>query len=233
MRTAVVIPARDEEFGLARVLAEIPGEFVDQVVVVDNGSTDNTPEVARSNGALLVEEPRRGYGRACLAGIRMLASDPPDAVLFLDGDASVAPDEIPALLAPLRADEADLVIGSRTRGAMESGAHPPHARLGNRLATFLIRWRTGYRFSDLGPFRVIRWSTLMALRMRDTDFGWTAEMQLQAALAGFTVIEAPVSSRRRIGRSKISGTFGGSLLAGIKILLTVLEPGPREPPPEN
>ncbi len=226
MRTAVVIPARNEEAGIARVLEELPREFVDRIVVVDNGSTDGTVRVARAHGVILVSESRPGYGRACLRGIDALRGDPPDSLLFLDADASDTPDEVPALLAPLRTGEAELVIGSRTRGGREPGAHPVHARFGNRFATFLIRWRTGYRFTDLGPFRAVRWQTLMDFGMRDPDFGWTAEMQIRAALAGVHVSEVPVSSRRRIGRSKISGTFGGSLLAGIKIILTVLEPGP-------
>ncbi len=225
MRTAVVIPARNEETGIARVLEELPRDFVDRIVVVDNGSTDGTDRVARAHRVLLVEESRPGYGRCCLRGLAALSEDPPDAVLFLDADASDAPDEAPALLAPLRSGEADLVIGSRTRGRREPGAHPAHARLGNRIAAFLIRWRTGYRFTDLGPFRAVRWRTLTELGMRDPDFGWTAEMQIRAALAGVPSAEVPVSSRKRIGRSKISGTFGGSLLAGIKIILTVLEPG--------
>ncbi len=222
MRTALVIPARNEEIGVAHVLTALPREFLDRIVVVDNGSADGTADVARRLGAIVVSEPRPGYGRACLAGVAALRPDPPDALLFLDADASDAPEELPAVLAPLRSGEADLVIGSRSRGDMDERAHPAHARLGNRLATFLIRLRAGYRFTDLGPFRAIRWRAFEALGMRDPDFGWTAEMQIRAALAGLPVVEVPVTSRRRVGRSKISGTFGGSFMAGLKIILTVL-----------
>lgn len=379
MRAAAIIPARDEREGLERTLAALPMERLTEVVVVDNGSSDGTGEVARRFGATVVPEPRRGYGRACLAGIARLAEAPeeerPEVVVFLDADGSDDPTELDALLAPLRrsyADSAeprpaaatrpeagtapfaglrpasgavgdageppdaegeasspataefeekpdaqakpeseanpeseakpesmtepesaaepdtgtntaseakpesgtramseesgeplpalplpadpafdasaplgpgpegggaigfDLVIGSRTRGEMEPGAHPVHARWGNRFAAALIRLLYGYRFTDLGPFRAIRWQTLLALGMRDPDYGWTAEMQVKSARARVCAAEVPVSCRRRVGRSKISGTFGGSLLAGLKILLTVVAPpaSPEPPAPE-
>ena len=403
MRAAAIIPARDEREGLERTLAALPMERLTEVVVVDNGSSDGTGEVARRFGATVVPEPRRGYGRACLAGIARLAEAPeeerPEVVVFLDADGSDDPTELDALLAPLRrsyadsaerrpaaarpdagtapfagprpaspasavvpdggeppvadddgaspaepdagtaaeseaapdagaetaseeepaeepeagtaaeaetkpsggpaprtaptpespapptgtatgeapesageprpetramseesgeplpalplpADRAfdasaplgpgpegggaigfDLVIGSRTRGEMEPGAHPVHARWGNRFAAALIRLLYGYRFTDLGPFRAIRWQTLLALGMRDPDYGWTAEMQVKSARARVCAAEVPVSCRRRIGRSKISGTFGGSLLAGLKILLTVVAPPASPKPP--
>lgn len=191
---------------------------------MDNGSRDNTAAVARRHGATLLREPRQGYGRACLAGIAHLREAPPDIVVFFDGDGSDDPEELPALLSPLLSPGVDFVVGSRVRGRAEPGAHPVRARWGNRLATALLLLRTGYRFTDLGPFRAIRWPALSRLGMTDPDYGWTAEMQLKAARSGIASVEVPVTCRRRRGRSKISGTFGGSLLAGVKILLTVLLP---------
>jgi len=177
--------------------------------------------VARQHGATVVAEPRRGYGAACLAGLRYLSGHPPDIVVFLDGDFSDHPEEVPLLLAPIRREGCDLVIGSRTRGVREPGSLLPQARLGNRLATFLLRILYGVRYTDLGPFRAARYDRLMALGMSDGDFGWTVEMQARAALAGWKTAEVPVSYRRRLGASKITGTFSGSLRAGSKILRTL------------
>jgi glycosyltransferase involved in cell wall biosynthesis len=222
MRVVVVIPALDEEASLPCVLSEIPRPLVEEVVVVDNGSRDRTARVARAGGATVVEEPRRGYGRACLAGLRYLESNPPDIVAFLDADYSDRPEELPLLLDPIVADRADLVIGSRILGRREPGALPAQARWGNWLATWLIRILYGARFTDLGPFRAVRFTTLRGLAMRDPDFGWTAEMQVKAARAGVRFVEVPVSYHRRIGRSKITGTVKGTLLAGWKIITTIL-----------
>lgn len=222
----VLIPARDEAASLPLVLADLPragrGWRVRRVVVVDNASRDATAEVARARGAEVVSEPIPGYGRACLAGLARLRDDPPDVVVFLDGDHSDDPRELPLILAPLLAGEAELVVGSRMLGAREPGAFTPAQRLGNALASRLLRVLYGLRATDLGPFRAVRWARLEALGMRDRDFGWTVEMQARAALAGLAQREVPVSYRRRRGgRSKIAGTLAGSIRAGWKILATL------------
>jgi glycosyltransferase involved in cell wall biosynthesis len=221
MRVAVIIPARNEESSLPLVLDAIPNDQVDEVVVVDNASTDRTGEVARLRGASLVQEPRRGYGSACLRGLEHLAAARPDIVVFLDADYSDHPEEMPRLLDPIARGEADLVIGSRVLGSREPGALLPQARLGNWLATQLIRLLYGGRFTDLGPFRAVRFTALQRLQMADRDFGWTAEMQVKALRTGLRVREVPVSYRRRVGRSKITGTVSGTLRAGAKILWTI------------
>jgi len=213
------------------VLDTLPRGLVRRVVVVDNGSRDGTAAAARAHGAIVVEEARRGYGSACLRGLSTLRSAPPDAVLFLDADGSDDPSEAAALLEPLATGRADLVIGSRTLGEREPGALTPQARFGNWLATGLIHRFYGARWTDLGPFRAVRWDALERLCMRDPDFGWTVEMQVKAARAGLRGLEVPVRYRRRIGRSKISGTVSGSFRAGVKILGTIgadlLRPGAR------
>ena len=228
LAVGVVIPARNEREAIGRVLAAIPrrladgpriGAVVDQVVVVDNGSTDDTAARADEAGAEVVSEPRKGYGQACLAGISALREC--DVVVFLDGDYSDHPEEMSRLLAPMWADGADLVIGSRVRGRRQPGALPPQARLGNLVATSLIRLLFGVSFTDLGPFRAISRRALEQLGMEDRDFGWTVEMQIKAAKRGLRVAEVPVSYRRRIGESKISGTVVGSVRAGCKILSTI------------
>ncbi len=229
MRVAVVIPAHNEEASLPRVLDAIPPRLVDEVVVVDNASTDGTAEVVLSRGATLLREPRRGYGSACLRGLDHLRARRPDVVVFLDADYSDHPEEMPLLLEPIARGQADLVIGSRVLGTRERGALLPQARLGNWVATRLMRVLYGGRFTDLGPFRAVRFEALLRLRMVDRDFGWTAEMQVKALLAGLRVREVPVSYRRRVGTSKITGTFSGTVRAGAKILWTIgrsLFPGP-------
>lgn len=218
-RVSVVIPALDEESSLPLVLDAIPRDRVTEIVVVDNGSRDGTARVARERGARVVREERRGYGSACLAGIA--AADRPDVVAFLDADFSDRPEELPEVLAPILEERADLVIGSRTAGERERGAMLPQAILGNWIATGLIRLLWGQRFTDLGPFRAIRADALRALRMEDPDFGWTVEMQVKAARAGLRCVEVPVSYRRRVGRSKITGTVRGTVLATRKILGTI------------
>lgn len=212
---AVIIPARNEEPAIAKVIAAIPA-WADDIVVVDNGSADGTAAVAAAAGARVVREPCRGYGAACLTGVSALRD--PDVVVFLDADNSDQPEEMAALADPVIAGEADLVIGSRMRGKVEAGALTPFQQFGNRLACVLLRliWRVPY--TDLGPFRAIRHTTLRSLGMRDRGYGWTVEMQIRAAKLGCRVIERPVRYRRRIGRSKISGTVRGTVGAGLKIL---------------
>lgn len=223
MRVDVVIPAFNEEESLPLVLAAIPKVAVDRIVVVDNCSTDRTSEVARTSGAVVVSESRPGYGSACLHGLTYLrASGPPQVVVFLDGDFSDHPEELPRLLEPIQNRKAQLVIGSRVLGSRERGALLPQARAGNWIACTMIRWLYGHRFTDLGPFRAITWEALESLEMRDTDFGWTAEMQVKALRKGLVVTEVPVSYRRRIGVSKITGTLRGTIMAGYKILTTVM-----------
>jgi glycosyltransferase involved in cell wall biosynthesis len=232
LRVDAVIPARNEAEAIGLVLDALPRPLVRRVVVCDNGSTDATAAVARGHGAIVVSEARRGYGSACLKAIAALKADPPDVVLFLDGDLSDDPAEAAQILEPIVAGRADFVIGSRTRGDREVGALTPQARFGNWLATRLLRLLYGARFTDLGPFRAIRYPALLALEMRDRDFGWTVEMQVKAARAHLRAEEIPVRYRKRIGRSKISGTISGTIQAGIKILGTIaLDFVRRGPPP--
>lgn len=215
--TDVVIPALDEEATIEAVIRAIPTR-ARRVVVADNGSTDRTAALARAAGAEVVRETERGYGAACLAALAHLSNDPPDVVVFLDGDGSDDPSELDALLAPL-VQGAQMVIGSRTRGDAERGALTTPQRVGNALACHWIHWVYGERFSDLGPFRAIRWDALAALELRDRNWGWTVEMQLAAARQRMRCAEVPVRYRnRRGGRSKVSGTVRGSVSAGTKIL---------------
>lgn len=221
MKVGVVIPVFNERRSLPLVVADLPRDRVAEIVVVDNGSTDDTASVARELPVRLVREERRGYGSACLAGIDALKSLPPEVVVFLDGDYSDHPEELPLLLDGIAAG-ADLVIGSRMLGSREPGALLPQARFGNALACSLIRLLFGHRYTDLGPFRAIRWGALERLGMNDRDFGWTVEMQVKALREGLRVAEVPVSYRRRVGVSKISGTLSGAFRAGSKILRTIV-----------
>jgi len=227
-RVGMVIPAVDEEEALPLVLAEIPRERLEAIVVVDNGSRDRTAEVARLGGAVVVHEPVRGYGQACLAGIAYLLGrgerglEPPlqgdDVVVFLDADHSDHPEDLPGVLAPVLEGRADLVIGSRVLGGADMDALLPQAWFGNRLACLLMRFLFGARYTDLGPFRAVRVAALERLAMVDRSFGWTVEMQLKARTQRLAVVEVPVRYRRRVGKSKITGTVSGTLRAGGKIL---------------
>jgi glycosyltransferase involved in cell wall biosynthesis len=215
----VVIPARNEQDAISRVIAEIPRDLVRDIYVVDNGSTDRTAREADRAGARVVVEPRRGYGWACLAGISALNS--PDIVVFLDGDYSDYPGQMRDLVGPILRGSADMVIGSRILGCAQPGALLPQARFGNWLATRLIRALYGVRYTDLGPFRAIDYGALLGLGMQDKTFGWTVEMQVRAARHGLRAMEVPVSYRARIGVSKITGTLSGTVKAGWKILYTI------------
>jgi len=219
----VVIPALNEQSSLPLVLADLPRPPVRRVVVADNGSTDATAKVAAEGGATVVAAARRGYGSACLAGLAYLReNDPPDVVVFIDADYSDHPEELPEVVAPILAGTADVVIGSRVLGRRERGALLPQARAGNLVACLLIRLLYGHRYTDLGPFRAARWDALERVGMSDPNFGWTAELQVKALRAGLRVVEVPVSYRKRVGVSKITGTIRGTIAAGYKILWTVL-----------
>ena len=221
MKTVAIIPALNEAIGLAKVLSEIPAGWIDEVIVVDGGSTDGTPEVARRHGARLVVQPKRGYGLACATGAA--AASDAEAIVFLDADGSDAPADLPALVEPVRAGRADLVLGSRLAGSIARGAMPPHQRFGNRLAGFLIRRLYGVPLTDLSPFRCVRADALRALDMREMTYGWPTEMIVKAIRHGYRVVEVPVRYRPRAGgRSKISGTVRGTLLAAYFILGTTL-----------
>jgi len=221
----VIIPALNEEASLPRVLADLPA--VAGVLVIDNGSTDATAEVALRAGATLLREPRRGYGAACLCGLAHVEQSvcqghpAPRIIVFLDADYSDHPELVPLLVEPIRAGEAELVLGSRLLGKREAGAMPPQAVFGNRLACFLMRLLFKSTYTDLGPFRAIDYRALRTLNMRDSGFGWTVEMQIKAARLGMRVREFPVPYRRRIGRSKISGTLLGTVRAGYTILYLI------------
>lgn len=221
MRTFVIIPALNEATAIGQVIRYIPRQQVEGIIVVDNGSTDDTAAVARAAGALVLSEPRRGYGQACLLGTATALAQGAEVLVFLDGDFSDDPGELPLLLEQIRAG-ADMVIGSRVAKALP-GALMPQQRFGNWLATRLIGWLYGYSFSDLGPFRAIRSEAFRRLRMADTSYGWTVEMQVKAARLGLVCTEVPVSYRPRIGQSKISGTVKGTFLAGYKILWTTFK----------
>lgn len=217
----VIIPAFNEARAIGRVVGDIPAGLAHEVVVVNNASTDETVENATAAGATVLTEPRRGYGYACLRGIDYARGKNPDVLVFLDGDYSDHPDEMIRIVEPILSGRADFVVGSRMLGRREPGAMLPQALVGNRIACFLMRLFWGARFTDLGPFRSIRFDALEALGMRDTTYGWTIEMQIRAVRAGLRFEEVPVSYRRRIGVSKVTGTLAGTLKASAKILWTI------------
>ncbi|HEY5564577.1 MAG TPA: glycosyltransferase family 2 protein [Rhodothermia bacterium] len=217
----LIIPAHNEEASIGIVVSELPSELLRDVIVVDNGSTDATADIAQAVGATVLREPRSGYGWACLKGIVYLASDPPDIVVFMDGDRSDYPSELPAVVRPIVDGEADFVIGSRTLGRRERGSLLPQAVVGNRLACAVIRAVSGVRFTDLGPFRAIRYADLIAMDLQEMRYGWTVEMQIKAVKAGLRCVEVPVSYRKRIGRSKVTGTVSGTIKASARILFVL------------
>ena len=231
MRVSIIIPTHNEAQAIGRVLADLPSDLVTEVIVVDSNSSDGTPEIAAETGARVIQEPRRGYGRACLTGLA--AANSPDVVVFLDGDYSDRPSELPLLLAPITEGRADITLGSRLHDARRNGpdaaarrgsppALPWHQVFGNRLAARLIRLLYGLNISDLGPFRAGRADTLRALALEETTYGWAVEMILKGALAGYRIMEVPVSYYPRIGRSKISGTLKGTVGAGWFILSLIV-----------
>jgi glycosyltransferase involved in cell wall biosynthesis len=221
LRTAVIIPALNEERSIGIVVGSIIRD-VDRVIVVDNDSSDRTIDVARDAGARVVHQHERGYGAACLRGLDELRSDPPNIVLFMDGDASDHPDDARTVIQCVAHGDADFCLGSRVLGGAERGALTPQQRVGNWLATTLIALRWRVRYTDLGPLRAVRWTTLTSMNMVDRTWGWTVEMQIKAARDGVPVLEVPVRYRKRIGVSKISGTVIGSVRAGVKIIATIL-----------
>ena len=224
MRVSVIIPTHNEAQAIERVLADLPADLITEVLVVDSYSNDGTPEIAARMGARVVQEPRRGYGRACLTGLA--AANSPDVVVFLDGDYSDRPSELPTLLAPIidgpAEGRADITLGSRLQERRSAGALPWHQVFGNRLAASLIRLLYGVKITDLGPFRAARADVLRALALEETTYGWAVEMILKGALAGFRIVEVPVSYYPRIGKSKISGTLKGTVSAAWFILSLIV-----------
>ena len=219
-KISVIIPALNEESSVPLVLNELPKDLLYEIIVVDNGSTDATARKAEENGARVVTEPRRGYGSACLKGIAEL--NDPNIVVFLDADYSDYPEEIIKLVEPIVAGNADFVLGSRMILEESRQTLLPQARYGNRLAVFLMcLFFGGYRFTDLGPFRAIRYDSLQAIGMCDTNYGWTVEMQIKALKHNLKILEVPVKYRMRVGVSKITGTIAGTIGAGTKIIYTI------------
>ena len=217
----VIIPAYNEELSIAKVIAEIPQPPVLNIIVADNNSSDNTVKNACAAGAIVVNENEQGYGAACLRGIAEARRMNAEIIIFIDGDYSDYPEEIPTLLQPVLSGEYDFVIGSRKLGKVEKGGLTPQQRFGNWLACLLMRWLMGVNYTDLGPFRVISMDALLKLDMQDHNYGWTVEMQLKAVKCGLRVTELPVRYRKRIGKSKVSGTVKGVVMAGYKIIVTI------------
>lgn len=221
----VIIPAFNEENGVGQVVNEIPKQLVTEIIVVNNNSNDKTSEVAKAAGATVLDEPKAGYGRACLKGMDYLTKiqDKTDIVVFLDADHSDYPEEMTMLIQPILDDKVDLVIGSRALGNKERGSMTPQQIFGNWLATRLLKLFYNVTFTDLGPFRAIRYDKLLELNMQDKTYGWTVEMQVKAAKQKMRCTELPVRYRKRIGYSKVSGTVKGTVLAGYKIITTIFK----------
>lgn len=222
-RINVIIPAFNEQNAIGLVIDEIPKDLVSEIIVVDNASTDKTFEIVQKHGATALKEPKKGYGNACWTGMEYLKTleYKPDIVVFLDGDHSDYPEEMPKLIDPILKNEMDLVIGSRNLGNKEKGSMTPQQTFGNWLATSLIKLFYGVKYTDLGPFRAVKYDSLQKINMKDRDYGWTVEMQLKAAKLKMNTTEVPVNYRQRIGVSKVSGTVKGTIGAGYKILYTI------------
>jgi glycosyltransferase involved in cell wall biosynthesis len=227
MNISVIIPAYNESDSIGNVIKDIPGDLVTEIIVVNNNSTDNTGVIASDLGAIVLNQQKQGYGHACLKGIEYLkakkGNKKPDIVVFLDGDYSDFPHEMTYLLDPIVKDSFDMVIGSRMSGNRDRGSMLPQAVIGNLIATKLISFFYGYKFTDLGPFRAIKFDKLIEMQMQDKTYGWTVEMQIKAAKSKLRCTEVPVSYRKRIGVSKITGTVKGSLKAGYKIIWTIFK----------
>jgi len=221
----VIIPAYNEESSIGHVVRDIPQDLVREIIVCNNASTDQTAEIAMEAGATVILAPTMGYGSACLQGIAHINNKliKPDIVVFVDGDYSDHPEQLPMLILPIVNDDMDLVIGSRALGNLESGSMMPQQIFGNWLATTLIKFFYKYTFTDLGPFRAIKYNKLIAIEMQDPDFGWTVEMQVKAAKYKLKCTEVAVNYRKRIGVSKVSGTIKGTILAGHKIIWTIFK----------
>lgn len=223
----VIIPVFNESGSIGHVLQDIPANLVNEVIVVNNGSTDNTAEIAHQKGATVLLEERKGYGSACLKGINYIRNKPaeeqPEIIVFIDGDYSDYPEQMHLLVQPIIEQNIDMVIGSRAKGKRIKGSMAPQQIFGNWLATSLIKLFFGAKFSDLGPFRAIKWQQLLDLQMVDTNYGWTVEMQIKAAKKKLTFVEVPVDYRPRIGKSKITGTLKGTVMAGYKIITTIFK----------
>lgn len=219
----MIIPAYNEEGSIAKVIQELPANLVTEIIVVDNNSTDKTFDNAKKAGATVLFQELKGYGNACLLGIDYLKKmkTPPSIVVFIDGDYSDYPKQLPVVIKPIVDDDYDLVIGSRSLGVKAKGSMTPQQLIGNKLATTLMRWLYKTNYTDLGPFRAIKYSSLIALNMVDKNYGWTVEMQLKAAKLKMKTCEVAVDYRKRIGISKVSGTVRGTIGAGYKIITTI------------
>lgn len=222
-KIGVIIPARNEEGSIAKVLRDIPAELSPRVVVVNNRSTDRTAEIARAHGAVVLDESRPGYGRVMLTGLEYFAQHPVDVVVFLDGDYSDYPEEMGRLVRPIVEEDHDLVLSTRLNPLHDRESLGPHVIYGNKLVVFLMNLLCGSHYTDLGPFRAMRYDALRKLSMQDLNYGWTVEMQAKACRHGMKIKEVPVRYRQRIGKSKISGTIKGTVLAGTKMIYTVFK----------
>ncbi|MCP4460785.1 MAG: glycosyltransferase family 2 protein [Cytophagales bacterium] len=221
----VIIPAYNEENAVGLVIDEIPKRLVSEVIVVDNDSSDNTAEAAKKRGATVILQSKKGYGNACLKGMEYIknSSTQPDIVVFLDGDHSDYPEKMVELIQPIIGNKAEMVIGSRALGQKQRGSMTFPQIFGNWLSTKLLKLIYGVKYTDLGPFRAIKYSSLLLLHMKDRTFGWTVEMQLKIAKLSLRFVEIPVDYRVRVGKSKVSGTIKGALMAGYKILYTIFK----------